>query len=174
MLDEPLVQGSSPLKPGCTLAVLHLSKLVVAGVILNLVLVLLLLLLLFLLLLLMVVIIIISIVIRIIIITSAVIVMSLLLSLLSSAASADAAAGAAAVAAAAACLTAIIPEGCCDHYTGIIPRYPEASEIDITRGTGQVVVTDSRRIYAFAAPLSEVLKLLRRQLSLPRPLDPSV
>ena len=104
MLDEPLVQGSSPLKPGCTLAVLHLSKLVVAGVILNLVLVLLLLL--FLLLLLMVVIIIISIVIRIIIIiTSAVIVMSLLLSLLSSAASADAAAGAAAVAAAAACLT---------------------------------------------------------------------
>ena len=104
MLDEPLVQGSSPLKPGCTLAVLHLSKLVVAGVILNLVLVLLLLL--FLLLLVMVVIIIISIVIRIIIIiTSAVIVMSLLLSLLSSAASADAAAGAAAVAAAAACLT---------------------------------------------------------------------
>lgn len=35
--------------------------------------------------------------------------------------------------------------------------YAEANEIDITRGTGQVVVTDSSLVYSFASPLEDVI-----------------
>ena len=35
--------------------------------------------------------------------------------------------------------------------------YAEANDIDITRGTGQVVVTDSSLVYSFASPLEDVI-----------------
>ena len=35
--------------------------------------------------------------------------------------------------------------------------YPEASDVDIRQGTGQVTVTDNSLAYAFAAPLEEVM-----------------